>query len=136
MPRDRRGWEHTFDVANERIKTLGLENLSCTAHMLRHSFALKWYSVGKLVHAARLGHLSPPERLDFREQFGDTWHLVQTMLGHRSVETTKEVYLEPFQSLDVEVLLAHANGFPIESFMAEAFATHPRARTDPLAAVW
>ncbi len=133
LPRDGRGWEHTFDVANKRISALGLENFSCTAHMLRHSFALKWYAIGKLVHAARVGHLSDAERLDFREQFGDTWHLVQTMLGHRRVETTKDIYLEPFRSLEVEVLLAHAEGFPIEVFMANVFAEHPRVRTDPLA---
>jgi hypothetical protein len=70
---------------------------------------------------------------DFREQFGDHWHLVQTMLGHRRVETTKEVYLEPFRNLQVELLLAHADGFPVERFMADAFAGHPRVRTDPLA---
>ncbi len=133
LPRDGRGWEHTFDVANERIQQLGLANFTCTAHMLRHSMALKWYSIGRLVQAARLGHLSEVERLDFREQFGDTWHLVQTMLGHRRVETTKGVYLEPFRSLEVEVLLAHADGFPIEAFMAEVFTGHPRVRTDPLA---
>jgi hypothetical protein len=134
LPRDGRGWEHTFTAANERIAALGLEYFSCTAHMLRHSLALKWYAIGKLVHAARLGHLSEDERADFREQFGDTWHLVQTMLGHRRVETTKEVYLEPFRSLDVEILLAHADGFPVDVFMANVFTGHPRVRTDPLAA--
>lgn len=36
LPRDPGGWEHTFDTANERIESLGLENFSCTAHMLRH----------------------------------------------------------------------------------------------------
>lgn len=97
LPRDGRGWEHTFDVANERIGMLGLEGFTCTAHMLRHSLALKWYAIGKLVHTARLGHLSEDERADFREQFGDTWDLVQTMLGHRRVETTKNVYLNPLQ---------------------------------------
>lgn len=61
--------------------------------MHRHSFALKWFSVGKLIFAQRLGHLTEEEMRDFREQFGDHWHLVQTMLGHRRVETTKEVYL-------------------------------------------
>ncbi|MFE3661099.1 hypothetical protein [Streptomyces sp. NPDC059165] len=132
LPRDGRGWEHTFDVANQRIAMLGLESFTCTAHMLRHSFALKWYAIGKLVHAARLGHLSADEQRDFREQFGDTWHLVQTMLGHRQVETTKNVYLEPFRALDVELLLAHADGFPIEAFMADVFTGHPRVRTDPL----
>jgi site-specific recombinase XerD len=133
LPRDGRGWEHTFDTANERIKTLGLENFSCTPHMLRHSFALKWYAIGKLVHAARLGHLSADERADFREQFGDTWHLVQTMLGHARVETTQRVYLEPFKTLEVETLLAHADGFPVDAFMAELLAGHRRVRTDPLA---
>ncbi|MFD5063820.1 tyrosine-type recombinase/integrase [Streptomyces sp. NPDC058394] len=133
LPRDGRGWEHTFDAANERIAGLGLESFSCTAHMLRHSFALKWYAIGKLVHAARMGHLTAAEQQDFREQFGDTWHLVQTMLGHRSVETTKEVYLEPFRAMDVEVLLAHAEGFPIAAFMADVFTGHPRVRTDPMA---
>lgn len=133
LPRDGRGWEHTFDVANERIADLGLENFTCTARMLRHSCALKWYAIGKLVQAARLGHLTEDERRDFREQFGDVWHLVQTILGHRTVETTKGVYLEPFRTLDVELLLAHADGFPIEAFMAEVFTGHPRVRTDPLA---
>jgi hypothetical protein len=84
------------------------------------------------MHAARLGHLSEEERADFREQFGDTWHLVQTMLGHRRVETTKNVYLEPFRVLQVETLLAHADGFPVGAFMAELLAGHPRVRTDPL----
>ncbi|MFI9193004.1 hypothetical protein ACIG0A_27380 [Streptomyces californicus] len=133
LPRAWTGWEHTFETANQRIEGLGLEGFSCTAHMLRHSLALKWYSIGKLVRSAQLGHLSTEERADFREEFGSTWHLVQTMLGHRSVETTKGVYLEPFKVLDVEILLAHAEGFPVAEFMAEVFANHPRVRTDPLA---
>ncbi|WP_433858470.1 site-specific integrase [Streptomyces kronopolitis] len=133
LPRDGRGWEHTFDVANERIDQLGLENFTCTAHMLRHSFALKWYSIGKLVYAAQVGHLTEDEQADFRDQFGDAWHLVQTLLGHCQVETTKSVYLEPFRTLAVETLLLHADGFPVESFVTRTFAGHPRVRTDPLA---
>ncbi|MDX3515934.1 site-specific integrase [Streptomyces caniscabiei] len=133
MPRDAHGWHHTFEAANARIADLGLEHFTCTAHMHRHSFALKWFSVGKLVFAQRLGHLTEEEMRDFREQFGDHWHLVQTMLGHRRVETTKEVYLEPFRNLQVELLLAQADGFPVERFMADAFAGHPRVHTDPLA---
>ncbi|WP_218892954.1 hypothetical protein [Streptomyces sp. Ag109_G2-15] len=133
LPRDGGGWEHTFDVANERIESLGLENFSCTAHMLRHSFALRWYAVGKLIKYGRLGHLTEDEQRDFREEVGDTWHLVQTMLGHLCVETTKNVYLEPFRTMEVEALLAHADGFPVASFMADVFAEHPWVRTDPLA---
>jgi len=133
LPRDGRGWEHTFDTANERIASLGLEHFTCTAHMLRHSCALKWYAIGKLVQATRLRHLGEAEQRDFREQFGDVWHLVQTILGHRRVETTRNVYLEPFRTLEVETLLAYADGFPLEPFMAELLASHPRVRTDPLA---
>lgn len=55
------------------------------------------------------------------------------MLGHLSVETTKSVYLGPFRNLQVELLLAHAEGFPVARFMADAFAGHSRVRTDPLA---
>ncbi|MGW2539491.1 hypothetical protein ACWC5I_01100 [Kitasatospora sp. NPDC001574] len=133
LPRNGHGWHHTFDTANKRIKALGLEGFTCTPHMLRHSLALRWFAIGKLVQAARLGHLSQDEARDFRAQFGDVWHLVQTILGHRRVETTKEVYLEPFRNLEVELLLAHAEGFPVAQFMADAFAAHPRVRTDPLA---
>jgi site-specific recombinase XerD len=134
LPRDPRGWEHTFEVANERIAGLGLANFRCTAHMLRHSFALRWFSIGKLIKYARLGHLTADEQRDFREEVGDVWHLVQTMVGHRDVETTKQVYLEPFRTLEVEYLLAHADGFPVEAFMADVFAGHQWVRTDPLAA--
>ncbi|WP_433206668.1 site-specific integrase [Nocardia sp. CA-107356] len=132
MPRDPHGWHHTFEVSNRRIADLGLANFTCTAHMHRHSHALKWFSIGKLVYAVRLGHLSQEEVKDFRVQFGDTWGLVQTMLGHRRVETTKNVYLAPFRNLEVEVLLAHADGFPVGQFMAQAFAEHPQVISDPL----
>jgi alpha-ketoglutarate-dependent taurine dioxygenase len=49
------------------------------------------YSVGKLLYDARFAHLDGEELRDFRVQFGDTWQLVQTMLGHRSVTTTMDV---------------------------------------------
>lgn len=133
MPRDPHGWHHTFEAANRRITGLGLDGFRCTPHMYRHSFALRWFSIGKLVRGHRMDHLSKDQTDDFREQFGDTWHLVQTMLGHKRVETTKDVYLEPFRRLEVEQLLAHSEGFPVARFMAEAFASHPRVRTDPLA---
>lgn len=133
LPRDPHGWHHTFAEANARIAALGVQNFSCTPHMLRHSFALRWFSIGKLVYSSRLEHLSPDEQRDFRIQFGDTWHLVQTMLGHRRVETTKDVYLEPFRTLDVEVLLAQAHGIPVAEMMADLFASHPAVLGDPAA---
>ncbi|MGD0606602.1 MAG: site-specific integrase [Streptosporangiaceae bacterium] len=133
LPRDPHGWHGTFANANARVRQLGLTDFAVTAHMLRHSCALRWFAIGKLASASRLRHLSEEETRDFRAQFGDTWHLVQTILGHRSVETTKNVYLEPFRRLDVELLLVHADGFPVGPFMAEAFASHSMVRSDPLA---
>ncbi|MCV7288150.1 site-specific integrase [Mycolicibacterium wolinskyi] len=132
MPRDPHGWHHTFENANRRIEALGLSNFSCTPHMHRHSFALKWFSIGKLVYMARLGSVGEESANDFRSQFGDTWHLVQTMLGHARVETTKNVYLEPFRNLDVEILLAHADGFPLKEFLAQVFRQHPNVASDPV----
>jgi hypothetical protein len=132
MPRDPHGWHHTFEMANRRVAAMGLDNFHVTAHTHRHSFALKWFSIGKLTYSARLGHLTGKELEDFRSQFGDAWDLVQTMLGHRRVETTKNEYLGPFRNLEVEVLLAHAEGFPIDQFMAQAFVDHPHVVTDPL----
>ncbi|MEV6230841.1 hypothetical protein AB0L88_23560 [Saccharopolyspora shandongensis] len=132
LPRDPHGWQHTFDTANDRIDRLGFPGLRATPHMARHSFCLRWYSIGKLVYEAKLEHLSPAERKDFREQFGDTWDLVATMVGHRNPQTTKEHYLEPFRALDIELLLQHAAGTDLPGFLATYLARHPRVRTDPL----
>lgn len=133
MPRDPHGWQHTFQEANERIAGLGLEGFSATAHALRHSFALRWYSVGKLVHAKRFGHLDEEEARDFRAQFGDTWHLVATLLGHSNPQMTKKHYLEPFRALDVEVLLRHADEVSVTAFLVSYLADHPQVMNDPLA---
>lgn len=126
------GWQHTFTQANARIAGLGLAGFTATPHMLRHSCALRWYAVGRLAYARRLGHLSEEETKDFRVQFGDTWDLVATILGHRSPETTKRHYLEPFRALDVELLLQHAQQAAVDGFLASYLADHPLVRTDPL----
>lgn len=135
LPRQPHGWQHTFVEANKRIAGLGLKDFSATPHMLRHSCALRWYSIGRLTYERRYAHLSDDEAKDFRQQFGDTWDLVATYLGHRNPETTKRHYLEPFRALDVEVLMQHANGAAIEAFLASYAALHPLVRTDPLSGV-
>ncbi len=135
LPREPHGWQHTFTQANQRIVRLGLSNFSATPHMLRHSCALRWYSVGRLAYERRFGHLSDDEAKDFRQQFGDTWDLVATYLGHRNPETTRQYYLEPFRALDVEILLQHAHDAAVESFLASYLAAHPLVRTDPLQGV-
>jgi integrase len=132
LPRAAHGWQHSFDTANRRVAALGLTGFVCSAHRLRHSFALRWYSVGKLLYDARFAHLDPEELKDFRVQFGDTWQLVQTMLGHRSVITTMDVYLEPFRHLDVELLLEQAAGVPVAQLLETVYRTHPLVVDDPV----
>jgi integrase len=132
LPRPKQAWEKTFDRANVRLERLGLAGFRAAPHHLRHSFALKWYSVGKLLYEARFAHLADEVR-DFRAQFGDTWGLVALLLGHRNPQTTMGVYLEPFRALDVELLFEHAAGVPIAELLAAVWCDHPRVRTDPLA---
>lgn len=134
LPRAPHGWQHTFTEANARITALGLDGFACSAHRLRHSFALRWYSVGKLLYDARFAHLDGEELRDFRVQFGDTWQLVQTMLGHRSVTTTMDVYLEPFRHLDVELLLEQTVGVPVAALLDQVWQQYPKVAADPLAA--
>jgi site-specific recombinase XerD len=131
LPRLAHGWQHTFDTANQRVARAGLESVSATAHMLRHSFALRWFSVGRLLYEKRFAHLDAQELRDFRAQFGDTWYLVKTLLGHADVSTTMDVYLEPFRELDVSLLIEHAHGAGMSALMAEMFAGHPLVVTAP-----
>ncbi len=132
MPRQPHGWQHTFAAANARIAALGLPGFRCTPHMLRHSCALRWYAVGRLAYERRFAHLDAEEQRDFRVQFGNTWDLVATMLGHRSPETTKQHYLEPFRTLDVELLLRHAQQAAVDGFLDSYLADHPLVHSDPV----
>jgi len=129
MPRRAHGWQHTFDTANQRVGRAGLGGVAATAHMLRHSFALRWFSVGRLLYERRFAHLDGEELRDFRAQFGDTWYLVKTLLGHADVATTMNVYLEPFRDLDVALLIEHAHGAPMAELMVAMFADHPQVIT-------
>ncbi|KAA0022561.1 site-specific integrase [Antrihabitans cavernicola] len=133
LPRAPHGWQHTFATANMRVERAGLVGLAATAHMLRHSFALRWFSVGRLLYERRFAHLDAEEMRDYRAQFGDTWYFVMTLLGHADVATTMNTYLEPFRDLDVSLLIEHAHGAVMDSVLAELFRTDPRVITDPLA---
>lgn len=132
MPRPTRAWNDTFATGNERLERLGMPWFRCVPHMLRHSFALRWYSVGRLLWDRRLAHLSEREQQDFRSQFGDTWSFVQTLLGHRHPQTTANIYLEPFRGLEVQLLLECIAELPLSGFMEAVFQSDPRVLHDPL----
>jgi integrase len=128
LPRRKRSWYTAFERANKRVEKAGIDRLKCHPHVLRHSFALRWYAVGRLVWERRAPGLSAGQALDFREQFGDTWSLVQTMLGHSNVNTTKDTYLEPFRGLDVKLLLEHGvNELQAETLL-DVLRSNPRVR--------
>ncbi|WP_245562829.1 site-specific integrase [Nocardia araoensis] len=109
-PRPKQAWYKTFDRANTRVSRAlgtagGAPRLWCRPHMLRHSFALRWYCIATFVAWHRTDLLSKEEQRDFRNQLGDVWYLMATLLGHSSAEVTREVYLEPFKALEVEALM-------------------------------
>lgn len=109
LPFQPASWEGVFRTATERCeKTLSGEKGDapfCTPHMCRHSFAL--YMLVALHHAmdVRLG-LTPKERRDFRLLYGDPWRMVQDLLGHADVETTRRIYLAPVSDLQLHSLIS------------------------------
>ena len=107
LPRPKRAWYRAFELANTRVAKAGVRNLKCSPHMLRHSFALRWYAVARLIWERRWQSERVSSVQDFTEQFGDSWSFVQTMLGHADVTTTRSIYLEPFRTLDVRALLEY-----------------------------
>ncbi|WP_237112854.1 site-specific integrase [Mycobacteroides abscessus] len=110
-PRRKEAWSKVFSDANRRVaRQLTRDGLPprlwARPHMLRHSFALRWYSIATYVSWQRSTGLTAAEQRDLRNQLGDVWFLLATLLGHRSAETTRLIYLEPFQAIQIERLVS------------------------------
>jgi integrase len=117
MPKHAESWEDTFAAANARIERewlraggVGEVELWARPHMCRHSFALKWFSVLSVVWDPMLEGFTTEEQRDLRDQFGDVWFQLATLLGHADPSTTKEHYLEPFNRLQVDYLMSLLDG--------------------------
>ncbi|MFC9835580.1 integrase [Rhodococcus sp. NPDC127530] len=118
MPKQAHSWEKTFQTANKRIKNQWAaahgkgddHTVECPLwarpHMARHSYALKWFSILSVVWSQQLEGFTDREKRDLREQFGDVWFQLATLLGHSSPEVTKDWYLEPFAGLQVDYIFS------------------------------
>ena len=127
MPLPYLTWESVFSDASKRCDRLGVP-ISCHPHMLRHSFALRMLVTLIHVFDRRLG-LTENERLEYRHLFGDPFVLVQTMLGHAQVATTRSYYLEPVNGLQVDMFLnADADEGSIQELLARVAESSPRVQ--------
>lgn len=126
LPLPYRTWEAVFATANARCHGLGVD-IRCHPHMLRHSFALRMLVALIYTHDRRMG-ITAEERREFRHLFGDPWVLVQTMLGHANLATTRDCYLEPVSGLQVELFLNSdpAGGSLIDDLVSRVAQLSPR----------
>ena len=108
MPMPYNSWQTVFRMANERCVEQGVD-IRVYPHMLRHSFALRWLVTFMHAFDRRFG-LTPQQREEFRKAFGDPYVMVQMLLGHRSSETTRRIYLEPAQGLQIDLFLRGDDG--------------------------
>ena len=104
MPMHFDSWKMVFHDANRRCEALDV-GIRCYPHMLRHSFALRWWAIS----VEQLG-AKENDRLDRYVGRVDPWVRVQTLLGHRSPQTTRHTYLEPAREVDIELMLAGDDG--------------------------
>lgn len=129
LPLPHTAWNRVFDRANARIATMGVPMSRMTPHRLRHSFALKWFVIGRLLWIGRTSMLPRDEAEALRDELGSEWFLVQTLLGHRSVETTRNTYLEPFIGLDIESLLSQVHDKDAEQLLTLFLDNHARVES-------
>ncbi|QHA09632.1 tyrosine-type recombinase/integrase [Streptomyces broussonetiae] len=124
-------WENVFRSASQRcqdqLRNVTEEPPWCTPHMCRHSFALYMLVVLHHVMDVKLG-LSAEERRDFRLLYGDPWRMVQDLLGHAQLETTREIYLAPVADLQLRSLLLEPAPPLGEAARSDAWVTSLLAR--------
>lgn len=105
MPFQAHSWEAVFSAASDRCRrVLGPAAPCCTPHMARHSFALSMLIALQHVMDTRFG-LDAEQRRDFAAIYGNPWRMVKDLLGHRSEETTRNIYLAPVQDVQIRSLL-------------------------------
>ncbi|MDV6278146.1 hypothetical protein R3Q06_32255 [Rhodococcus erythropolis] len=103
LPMDYRSWNAVFTAANARCLRAG-KPISITPHSCRHSFALKMLVTLQRGLDTRFG-LDKEDRDHLRSVYGNAFTLVKDLLGHRSEQTTRDIYLEPLNGLRLGMIL-------------------------------
>ncbi len=128
MPLKHASWDDIFTSANERLadqiesKGGGFgDHLTVTPHSLRFSFALALL-VG--LHQQLDGAYGWDERMPYEDghRYEQAYETVQNVLGHRSVETTKERYLPRVQRLRFDKVFADLGRFTSTTDVLSALA--------------
>ena len=105
MPFNHESWNDVFDAANERLwaeieatGALPSDELTVTPHSLRFSFAL---ALAVQLHQRLDDQHGWDETVAYGDgtRYEDVFRTVKDVLGHRSVETTKSIYLPRVQRL-------------------------------------
>lgn len=102
-------WEWVFTQGNARVASLlPGKPPRIHIHMARHSFAL--YMLVALLHAedSRFA-MTSDERANIASLYPSPWNTVRDLLGHRSSETTRNVYLTPVRDVRLDALLSGGN---------------------------
>lgn len=126
MPQQPQGWNKVFETANERVaarfSAIGHagRTVVLSPHSLRFSYAL---FVLAALHRAldRKNGWTASDPYD-ENRYLQAYTIVQDLLGHVDVRTTKETYLQPLQGLRGQALLEEACD-DIRTALA-ALATH------------
>jgi integrase len=103
LPMDYESWDAVFTAASERCERLG-EPIRVSPHACRHSFALKMLVALQRGMDRRFG-LAADERDHLRKVYGNAFALVKDLLGHRSEQTTRDIYLEPLNGIRLAQIL-------------------------------
>lgn len=105
LPFGSHSWEAVFYGATQRCqRIIGDGAPYATPHMARHSFALVMLLAMQHALDTRFG-LDERQRLDYERLYGNPWRMVKDLLGHKSEETTRNVYLAPVRDVQVRTLL-------------------------------
>jgi hypothetical protein len=63
--------------------------------------------------------LTPEDKRRYTEIYDGVWGMVRDLLGHRSEQVTREVYLEPVRGLQLETLLGDEENPVDEQMLSE-----------------